>query len=94
MKFVDTQGRVDKFQQKIKASSGSYVSKKKRRQTKQQTQGDTPVMTLKDMIQGQKKTAKAVVKADEAVAKTAKPAAQTSSKSAKPTDKTDKSAEK
>lgn len=61
MRFVDTQGRVEKFQQKMRATAGKkFLSKKQRRakeKAKQATSGK-PV-TLKEMLsQHQKKTAK------------------------------------
>ena len=60
MKFVDTQGRVEKFQQKMKKVSGKYVSKKQRKQTKT-TGSDQPSQpkTLREMIQEQQKKTKA-----------------------------------
>lgn len=52
MKFVDTQGRVDKFQQKVKKADAKYISKKaKRNARKNQTQDDNQPKTLQQMIQ-------------------------------------------
>lgn len=58
MKFVDTQGRVDKFRQKMQKADKSFVSKKKRKSAKKTQQDTTSVKTLKEMIQEQKKTVK------------------------------------
>lgn len=59
MRFVDTQGRVDKFQQKINAAKGDYVSKKQRRLAKTNQQDNSQPLSLKDMIK-----ATPIVKAD------------------------------
>jgi len=55
MKFVDTQGRVEKFQQKMQTMN-TYASKKK---SKKQTdkQAEEP-KSLREMIQEQRKTTK------------------------------------
>ena len=58
MKFVDTQGRVDKFQQKIKQASQDYISKKQRRKEKTITEEDTTPLSLRDMIQSKSKPEK------------------------------------
>jgi len=56
MRFVDTQGRVEKFQKKMKVAAGKkYVSKKKRQVQKQaQQQAQTP-QTLREMLKPSKK---------------------------------------
>lgn len=61
MKFVDTQGRVEKFRQKIKATSGKkYISKKKRQQAKlDRSKNSPPPMTLKEMLTVKKSKPKA-----------------------------------
>lgn len=57
MKYVDTQGRVEKFQKKMKAVKGkTYVSKKQRKaqkKAKQQTQSGP--QTLREMLKAKKK---------------------------------------
>ncbi|MGI5827498.1 MAG: 50S ribosomal protein L31 [Patescibacteria group bacterium] len=56
MKFVDTQGRVERFKQKMQKGSKSYVSKKQRKQAKKASEEKTQeVKTLKEMIQDQRK---------------------------------------
>ncbi len=55
MKFVDTQGRVEKFklrQQTASVVNASKKAKKKEKQDKQQQ----PVLSLKDMLQSEKET--------------------------------------
>lgn len=55
MKFVDTQGRVEKFQNRVQAALGDYKSKKQRKLDKnKQTEDKTP-LTLREMIQAQRK---------------------------------------
>jgi large subunit ribosomal protein L31 len=61
MKFVDTQGRVEKFQSKMQ-QAGKFVSKKTKRQEKD-TETETRAVTLKEMIQTQQKQTKAPKKA-------------------------------
>lgn len=52
MRFVDTMGRVERFQSKQKQSAGStYVSKKKKKQL--QSNAPTP-KSLKEMLMGAK----------------------------------------
>jgi len=52
MKFVDTMGRVERFQAKQKqAASSNYVSKKKKKQSKKD---DTAPKSLKEMLMGVK----------------------------------------
>jgi large subunit ribosomal protein L31 len=58
MRFVDTQGRVEKFQQKAKHADSAYQSKKQRRATKKSAEEVSEPKTLKDML----KTPKAVNK--------------------------------
>ncbi|NMB57408.1 50S ribosomal protein L31 [Candidatus Beckwithbacteria bacterium] len=62
MKFVDTQGRVEKFQSKIK-QTGKYVSKKQRRATKRMEEIDNTPKTLKDMLKGDNKKTEEVKEA-------------------------------
>ena len=51
MKFVDTLGRVEKFQNKLRqAQTKKYVKKAKRQALKQKTETKRPV-TLKEMLQ-------------------------------------------
>lgn len=50
MKFVDTQGRVEKFQAKMKLASDKYVSKKQRRHNKNKKDTSSKPLTLKDML--------------------------------------------
>jgi len=56
MKFVDTQGRVEKFQQKMQTMN-SYVSNKKAKKQTNDKQVETP-KSLREMIQEQRKTLK------------------------------------
>ncbi|NMC35945.1 50S ribosomal protein L31 [Candidatus Beckwithbacteria bacterium] len=60
MKFVDTQGRVEKFQAKMAQTKGQkYVSKKKRKQAElSENQEDLSPKSLKEMIQQQRKSSK------------------------------------
>ncbi len=60
MKFVDTQGRVEKFQQKMQARpTEKYLSKKQRQQAKRQAETEpTEPRTLREMIQDQKNKTK------------------------------------
>jgi len=53
MKFVDTQGRVEKFQAKM-AQAGKYQSKNTKKATKNIQEDQTP-LTLREMIQAQRK---------------------------------------
>jgi large subunit ribosomal protein L31 len=65
MKFVDTQGRVEKFQTKMKNAQKNYQSKKQRKAAKiQGDDKDTQPKTLKEMIQVQQKTVKTTAKSD------------------------------
>jgi len=58
MKFIDTMGRVEKFQKQQKAAaSKKYVSKKQRKKKQSDEKDDSP-QTLKEMIQMQTKTPK------------------------------------
>lgn len=57
MKFVDTQGRVEKFQAKLK-QAGSYQSKKQKKAAKKQVEANTTPLTLREMIQAQRKQQK------------------------------------
>jgi len=51
MKFVDTQGRVEKFRAKQEAVKGKkYIKKKERRQAKEKKEQERPE-TLKEMLQ-------------------------------------------
>jgi large subunit ribosomal protein L31 len=50
MKFVDTQGRVEKFQQKTKKGDSKYQSKKLRRASKKTQEENEAPKTLKDML--------------------------------------------
>lgn len=50
MKFVDVQGRVEKFQAKQKATAGkTYIKKKDRQQAKNKKEDEGP-KTLKEML--------------------------------------------
>lgn len=52
MRFVDTMGRVEKFQAKqSKAASSSYISKKKKKALKDAAEQKTP-KSLKEMLMG------------------------------------------
>ena len=53
MKFVDTLGRVERFQakQKQQAATGPYVSKKKKKQA-QDANADLTPKSLKEMLMG------------------------------------------
>lgn len=57
MKFVDTQGRVEKFQQKMNTMN-TYVSKKKAK--KQADKQVEEPKSLRDMIQEQRKITKSI----------------------------------
>jgi large subunit ribosomal protein L31 len=57
MKFVDTQGRVEKFQAKMK-QAGSYQNKKQKKAAKKQEEAETTPLTLREMIQAQRKQQK------------------------------------
>lgn len=59
MKFVDTQGRVDKFQQKMNNAQTNYVSKKQRKAAKDKIEENNQPKSLKEMIQAQQKEVKA-----------------------------------
>lgn len=54
MKFVDVQGRVEKFQAKMKQSEG-FRSSKKSKKTKE-TRSNQPAKSLKEMLTEVKKT--------------------------------------
>ena len=58
MKFVDTQGRVEKFQAKMKQASKNYKSKKQRKIEKNKAEEETTPLTLREMIQNQRKGSK------------------------------------
>jgi len=54
MRFIDTMGRVERFQVKQKkAADTTYVSKKKKKQQKKQDDQKTP-KSLKEMLMGLK----------------------------------------
>ncbi len=58
MKFIDTMGRVEKFQKQQKAAaSKKYISKKQRKRKESEEKDDFP-QTLKEMIQKQRKSPK------------------------------------
>jgi len=58
MKFIDTMGRVEKFQKKLKkAQTKKYVKKADRKKIASQKDTDRP-QTLKEMIQQQRKKPK------------------------------------
>lgn len=58
MRFIDTMGRVEKFQQKQKAAqTKKYIKKADRKNKKIKKQKEAP-QTLKEMIQKQKKKAR------------------------------------
>ena len=58
MKFIDTMGRVEKFQKKQKsAQSKKYVKKSDRKRAAEQKEKATP-KTLKEMIQQEQKKVK------------------------------------
>lgn len=55
MKFVDTLGRVEKFQKRLKAAqTRQYVKKSQRQQQKAKAEAKRPT-TLKEMLQQQKR---------------------------------------
>lgn len=55
MKYIDTQGRVEKFQKKMaEAQKKGYVKKQDRRKEKEQRAAKRP-KTLKEMLKGGKK---------------------------------------
>ena len=57
-KFIDTMGRVEKFQKKLKkAQTKKYVKKAERKKLASQKDTDRP-QTLKEMIQQQRKKPK------------------------------------
>lgn len=52
MKFIDTMGRVERFQAKQKqAATSGYVSKKKKKQLQKQADDQSP-KSLKEMLMG------------------------------------------
>jgi len=51
MRFVDTQGRVERFQARQKASAGKTYIKKKDKRLKEEKETREP-KTLKEMLQG------------------------------------------
>lgn len=55
MKFVDTQGRVEKFQAKMQ-QAGKYQSKKQKKVAEKQQEANTTPLTLREMIQAQRKS--------------------------------------
>lgn len=58
MRFVDTQGRVEKFQKRVSGAKKGYQSKKKRKQTQKaqdKKAGDIAPVTLKEMLEKGKK---------------------------------------
>ena len=58
MKFIDTMGRVEKFQKKLKkAKTKKYIKKADRKKLASQKDTDRP-QTLKEMIQQQRKSPK------------------------------------
>jgi len=58
MKFIDTMGRVEKFQKKLKkAKTKKYVKKTDRKRLEDQKDKNRP-KTLKEMIQQQRKKTK------------------------------------
>lgn len=64
MKFVDTQGRVDKFKQKINAAKNMKPNTKKAKKASSvKTITDNQPKTLKEMIQDQRKAKTPVAKA-------------------------------
>lgn len=56
VKYIDTQGRVEKFRQKMEAAKKKDKTKKKEEKT--QTDKDQQPKTLKDMLQEQVKESK------------------------------------
>lgn len=59
MKFIDTMGRVEKFQKKQKlASKNKYTKKVDRKRLEDKIEKDKP-RTLKEMIEQQRKSSKA-----------------------------------
>ncbi len=50
MRFVDTQGRVEKFQKKMQIGSGKYISKKQRRQAKASINDKKQNLSLGEMM--------------------------------------------
>jgi len=64
MKYVDTLGRVEKFQKKMAAVAGKqYLSKKKRQSGNNKSTDDNQPRTLKQMLQGATKPAAKAKKA-------------------------------
>jgi large subunit ribosomal protein L31 len=61
MKYVDTQGRVEKFQKRMKATAGKTYLSKKKRQAKQKArelaQAQKTPKTLREMLLTKKPTA-------------------------------------
>lgn len=59
MKYVDTQGRVEKFQKRMKATAGKTYLSKKKRQAKQKArelaQAQKAPKTLREMLKPKKK---------------------------------------
>jgi large subunit ribosomal protein L31 len=92
MNFVDTQGRVDRFMQKMKAAS--TIQNKRAKKAKQQTQApQEPAKTYKQLLQEQK----AIVKkgaAKSAIPATATTPATTTSPATPATNDTTNSAAK
>lgn len=59
MRFVDTQGRVEKFQQKMQQNSGAkYVSKKQRKNALASNSNTSEPRSLGEMIQEQRQKSK------------------------------------
>jgi large subunit ribosomal protein L31 len=58
MKFVDRQGRVEKFKQKVQVAQKDYKSKKQRKMDKNRPAEDNSPKSLREMIQDQRKQAK------------------------------------
>lgn len=58
MKFVDTQGRVEKFQAKIDQATKGYKSKKQRKSDKNKQAEEKTPLTLREMIEIQRKEIK------------------------------------
>lgn len=59
MKFVDTQGRVEKFQAKMDQATKNYKSKKQRKIEKNKVEEEKAPLTLREMIQSQRKNSSA-----------------------------------
>lgn len=63
MKFVDTQGRVEKFQAKLQ-QAGKFQSKKQKKASEKQEEANITPLTLREMIQAQRKQQKSEIKPD------------------------------